>query len=706
MDKNYTIKNFRIFNDEGISISLKPLTMLTGCNSSGKSSLVKSLLLITDYLSALKADHENGKRIDLTAHKLDFTKSPHSSLGKFSKVINKKSEGDSVSFRLQTHSDMLGQDVYLELVFAAGEADSTNGYIKSITISKTDGTMIYHSDAENKSIGNLYEILDEFIRFTYTQHFISAYESIDLERNVGDGETMPDNEFNELGLKLKEHFGIIKSKYGKEVLLDINRWNNAHNKESLIFKVVKDPSIIEEVKNYGILYYIPLIGEKLNGEKDEVCAILEEYRLHKETDKATASILDKIIQDFKASSFDSFIEYYKHWEKKFLTGYEMWAPFKSTKYPNLPNVRGIGLSANAITMSPYLVQTTTVGYFDDDELKFDNISKVESLKKKEEEIAQWEAKPLTFESVFEALCILDEKYCSKDQAFYTSPSFLSGFDYSSNTERLFLRYTEEVVLEIVVNALPNALSYISSSIINVKRLYPLESTDEFTQVLKRFIEAKRNLDKRLDYVPNTFFNKWVKSFGLGEKVTLNVDSEGLGVTIRLHKNEADTEGTLLADNGYGITQLFALLLNIEVCIMERTVCEKDADDFIGAFSETNKRVKVVSSPTIAVEEPEIHLHPSYQSMLADMFYDAYTDYGVHFIIETHSEYLIRKSQLIVSKMGYQSNDEAAEKCPFVTYYVPQSGIPYSLGYRKDGKFIESFGTGFYDEASNLAFEIL
>ena len=57
-------------------------------------------------------------------------------------------------------------------------------------------------------------------------------------------------------------------------------------------------------------------------------------------------------------------------------------------------------------------------------------------------------------------------------------------------------------------------------------------------------------------------------------------------------------------------------------------------------------------------------------------------------------------------MGYQTNDEAEEKCPFITYYVPRNGLPYSLGYRKDGKFRESFGSGFYDEASNLAFEIL
>ena len=112
MNVKYKIKNFRIFSEEGVDVSLKPITLLTGCNSSGKSSLVKSLLLLSDYLGALKSDNDNGKRIDLTAHKLDFTKSPHCSLGKFSKVVNNKSEVNTVSFGIQTHSEMLGQEVY------------------------------------------------------------------------------------------------------------------------------------------------------------------------------------------------------------------------------------------------------------------------------------------------------------------------------------------------------------------------------------------------------------------------------------------------------------------------------------------------------------------------------------------------------------------------------------------------------------------
>lgn len=97
MNTKYKIKNFRVFDSEGAEIKLNPLTLLTGCNSSGKSSIVKSLLLLCDYLSQLKENKENGKEVKLTAHKLDFSKKSHNLLGKFSKVVNEKATDNVIS---------------------------------------------------------------------------------------------------------------------------------------------------------------------------------------------------------------------------------------------------------------------------------------------------------------------------------------------------------------------------------------------------------------------------------------------------------------------------------------------------------------------------------------------------------------------------------------------------------------------------------
>ena len=106
-------------------------------------------------------------------------------------------------------------------------------------------------------------------------------------------------------------------------------------------------------------------------------------------------------------------------------------------------------------------------------------------------------------------------------------------------------------------------------------------------------------------------------------------------------------------------------------------------------------------PTIIVEEPEQNLHPAKQSQLAELFYKASSEFGLRFIIETHSEYLIRRSQVVVA----ENSDKEEWKNPFAVYYFLDNGAPYAMEYRKDGKFSNEFGTGFFDEASNLAFKI-
>jgi predicted ATPase len=53
---------------------------------------------------------------------------------------------------------------------------------------------------------------------------------------------------------------------------------------------------------------------------------------------------------------------------------------------------------------------------------------------------------------------------------------------------------------------------------------------------------------------------------------------------------------------------------------------------------------VPEGSTILLEQPELHLHPSVQSGLADIFIDAYQKRGVQIILESHSEHLLRRLQ--------------------------------------------------------------
>ena len=56
MNTQVGIKNFRIFGSEEATVGFKPITILTGCNSSGKSSIVKSLFILKEFVRKASDD--------------------------------------------------------------------------------------------------------------------------------------------------------------------------------------------------------------------------------------------------------------------------------------------------------------------------------------------------------------------------------------------------------------------------------------------------------------------------------------------------------------------------------------------------------------------------------------------------------------------------------------------------------------------------
>ena len=98
--------------------------------------------------------------------------------------------------------------------------------------------------------------------------------------------------------------------------------------------------------------------------------------------------------------------------------------------------------------------------------------------------------------------------------------------------------------------------------------------------------------------------------------------------------------------------------------------------------------------------------------LADLFEDftqTFCDPYMHtLIVETHSEYLVRRTQIIavecVEKYG---EDVMDEMIPFKIIYFPteRGEQPYDMEYLPNGRFKYSFGFGFYDAAGKLALEL-
>lgn len=89
-----------------------------------------------------------------------------------------------------------------------------------------------------------------------------------------------------------------------------------------------------------------------------------------------------------------------------------------------------------------------------------------------------------------------------------------------------------------------------------------------------------------------------------------------------------------------------------------------------------------------------------------MFIDAAETFGIQFIIETHSEYLIRKLQVQTAKEVLKPEDTQ------IYYFYNPNEIPKDekqivpINILSDGRLNRPFGSGFLDESANLMMEIV
>jgi len=228
----------------------------------------------------------------------------------------------------------------------------------------------------------------------------------------------------------------------------------------------------------------------------------------------------------------------------------------------------------------------------------------------------------------------------------------------------------------------NAIEYISAHAATQKVLFSIEDKNDYMAgVIRNFKQCRIEKGDQEDL----FITRWMKELHIG--LDYQIDSlSGEAYMVDITNMQGETMP--LADMGMGSIQMMLLLFKLA--------------------SNINK--KNGDGCTIIVEEPEQNIHPQLQSKLTDLFLEVFVKYGFHFIIETHSEYMIRKSQVLVAQMGYETQEEIETRCPIKTYYFPgdmePEKNPYNMAYRTDGKFMNGFGEGFYDEAANLAFDIM
>ncbi len=697
MNTKLSIKNFRVFDENGVSIDIKPMTILTGCNSSGKSSIARSILLLNSFLTQIKKDIENGDPITLDQYKIDFTTYPNNQLGRFDRVLHKGSSSRRITVAYSVYSLMLSKDVNVELVFEADENDDlNNAFLHSITL-EINGEVFYSSSKENGRKCNLNIIKDaclEFLPIEFITHNYCGLEGLyDLERAISKDEY--ENSRDNMMLYLRD--------CEKQRRNDVFRYvRTARVEDSILSRCKVDPEVLQWTLENNSFFMIPIIDrlDTLNKEEFE-SVVLNNFIQDESESKIRAS--KKVISDFLKSEFNTFGEYFRHFEDEYLNDIRV-ISFSIGKDPCFPNPDALRVNQKYIITDMLNISAEYVDLAGDGKLPDKN-----------QEIKSWRDQSLSFGIVYEIVMLWNKSFKAEESIYYKGfKSEMGNFHYTHSMYTLLTTFACDLMKEVVCPDWCGNVAYVSSTRAMIKGLYTLDSSDDFSQLIKRYFDKKRlffdyqksRKSPERKYEIDSFMNRWIQKFGIGDHLRLMFDADGLGAYLRLYKNN-DSKGRLLEDEGYGITQLISILLQIETAILAAKGEKVNRFWGLEQLDHYNDSVFHYEINTIVVEEPEIHLHPSYQSMLAEMFVEASSKYNIHFIIETHSEYLIRKLQTLVAKNIITSEsisilyiNSELEKRPL---YTPQI---VSIRVKEDGRLTDNFGPGFFDEADKTTVELL
>lgn len=720
MNTKLSIKNFRVFDENGVSFDFNPITILTGSNSSGKSSVVKAIFLLNGFLAQVKKTIANGDAILLDEYKLDFTQYPNNLLGRFDKVVNGKSNNKTISIGFSVHSLMLSKEVYVNLVFSADEKDVlNNAFLESIEMS-TDEGVIYSSSKSEPSYCNLNIIKEDFVTFLLAEFAIHAYCGVESTYELEGG--MTEEEHKSDVHTIIEYLRTVE-KARRDDILRYVRFSNT--KKALVEKK-EYCQFLEQMKEDGFIFSIPLLDELKDFDKDVVESFVTTHCV-KNASEGFKAATKKVLEEYKKSEFDTFDKFFHDFEQHFLEHVVCTNGVLKTATKGVQILRPAQLSIDNsfLFINPYDSQRIRLNW--DDSVA---PSEEEMAAEKRKEIQEWEQQELTFDLLYETvmewnrnyensmeMMIAKDNHSGKPYVYEESSMWNPTGSVYHIAYELLTKFAAAVVIETLTPDWGGNMSYISSSRASVNRLYTLDRKDDFSTLLQNYFEKKRMfLDNNsksahwpinTNYIPDSFMNSWIEKFKIGKSITLDVDKEGLGVQIRLHKTSKD-EGRLLADEGYGITQLVSILLQIETAILSAQ--GKKANRYYGldALDKYKSDMFHYEVNTISIEEPEIHLHPKYQSILADMLVEAFLNYNIHFVVETHSEYLIRKLQLLVSgHIGGVDIDNSMVSIYYINSEDDKSKQKVKrIGICRDGYLDDSFGEGFYDEAIKLSRQLM
>jgi len=713
MIKKIGYKNIRVFKEQQC-FDLAPLTILTGPNNSGKSTIHKMLTLLLNSFFKDKNEFFNIENLNFTGDVVEIT-------GGYSGNVNYENKTSPITFSFGFDDKILGE---LEGYLSYKEENGTVELIQ-IEIRKGDDIVFVFKPVLLYSLYSTEELKQKEIYDEYHEN-IKAWQITEFNNNLPRTSTLLRDSFiksknkgfeqeqvNDLNEKIKNNESLteielkLKQKYendgaefnswdASEKIADsgLNTWNIWDSKKNTIFEfdeTVKKISEIFDQPNAELLFNTKL-SELVLGKED-----ILNRDISADEDENTIIIKQELIKH-NILTQDNFIVAYKEVELSIIE-----ATLKK-------------LNQNTLRQNPFDYSWGYVIF------KFFFYPSIEFLNSEIKKVLEYYAssnddviaKLIAEEIIIKTTLLTNEEVLKVFSDIGNAPKRdvvpkrdkdkKETKEDEKNYGNLFcegIRYLlkEALPVKSLLTDLDELTTRLSFSLQNktIKRHF---FNSDKSIVDSIFYEMGKEYNKGIKGygdMADRFIEKWIGSdgFNIADKIVpreINVEIskdnfEHIGIVYYLAKKKKEKPKEFdyypLADNGLGINYLVLLLLQI-----------------VRSSASTAK------TPILVLEEPESNMHPNFQSKLAELFVDAKNEFRVDFIIETHSEYLIRKLQHLAVKKKLKPEES------IIYYFNNLDIIPTGekqikeLKIREDGMMDDDFGEGFFDEATKLIIDLL
>lgn len=657
------VENFRVFNGE-FGFNFLPITILTGTNSSGKSSLIKAIRLIKD--SIWKTEMNDFRCF----HELKVN--DELNIGNFDYWVNNRSGSNEFSFILPWNFNFNFGEYSLKLSYKRSDQRNADAKLRSIVILDDQSgkeVLSINEEGFNMDVRDLYEKL---VSFSEIKNNILVL--------INELTPIVSMNFPELTVTYNDFPGDNIDHLNED---EQRKWHEENSVEMtedcsrfVVMDFIINNSKTSTYSNYNLSFDNWKIKEILNPEQLDKIAIVHE--LNKKCAKVNSSIMWKSL--YNLSPFANF--YFT--PNTPLLNYNL-TKINSSEIQNEKTNIALQLLENDLFCFEQLMNKK-------DDVSSEINNNVEKFLSMLTEITRHRFHPRSYNNGWPTEGI---------------PGYMNEHPDWTFKERLEL-LPEAIVLEFgkledktnicffvddfLVNSIQSNLNSLKNTFSEIQFIPAFRNYNPSRHIFNSNSDYFSDIVHLLNKMPITDYNeiinecsKLLQIAGIADKVNIKLNEDGTISTINLidkYGNEAN-----LADFGHGISQILPIFMKLSI------------ENYI---SKKNTKPK-----TIIIEEPETNLHPAFQSKLADVFIYMHAKHKCNFIIETHSEYFIRKLQLLTVT---DKNSVTQGDVQIYYFYNPNS-IPegetqvISILIDKDGSLNKNFGVGFFDEASNLNIEL-